>query len=613
MSAVPFDVTDPASFLRTVLVVDDQALTADDERERAQEVTDDAVYHLDVPESLTVDLPAHDDGAPEDAVEPSLEEGEALSGSTTADVESLAPRTANVAGGALRTRRLVNAFAERGIGCSVLAPVLPDEDDRARVLLLARTTDIVVLDWLLRPPDTDQPSGPGPETTSLELVKEIVAADLSSGGRLRLLCLYTSEAATEYVLESLRQGLVETFKKSANHKKVRPTLAGDELILDAGPLRIRVVRKQTEDGAEGVDEHDLADLLINEFVRFAADGLMPRLAISAVSAVRRHTHRLLMRFSQDLDPAFLSYRALTSPYIAEQYALALIGDELTSVLAATHVNAAVGQSAVDQRVEELIPPGGQDLDIPNRAGSKAAEKVRRDEAVRFLKESRDAKPLAPLTGDPKPMKDWATVAALMLSSSTEPMTAGRESEQAFAALCLAARTARHDGPDLPSPTLSMGSVLRTNTRKVGEDGTRHTVLRYWLCVQPLCDSVRLAVDVLADFLLVPLTVASESRFQLVVDELDESHHVYLVANQLRIADVQVVRFAASPQGVVEANWDTRLAGWVFRASGPNRIYRWVCDLRVEQAHRTATGIANLLARPGYDEPEFVRIAAKNTR
>ncbi|TFV82797.1 hypothetical protein E4P40_15545 [Blastococcus sp. CT_GayMR20] len=583
MSSPAFDPADPREFLRTALVVDDQALTADDREEEADSAAD---YALVPPDALLIGERDHGDAGPAQT-----------GGAGGADGE---------AGGRLRTRQLVDAFADERIACAVLAPRMSVTEDRRRVIELAASTDILVIDWLLSPLVHAASKPDIGDRTSLQLIREIVQNDVTSGGRLRLICIYTSEPAIDFVLSEVAQGLSTLTSASVD----LPFVADfDEGVLAGRNLMVRVVAKPREDGGVdgGLSESLLARFLVEEFVKLAATGLLPRLAIGAVASVRRHANRLLVRFGEELDAAFLSHRALTSPYAAEQYALSLVGDEITALLAATHVDAAVHEASVRKRTEELIPPSSGTRMLPAAKGTPSSDLVARAEAIRFIVEgagSDSEKEIALNPTGSKKLKNHSTVTSLFFAESDLPFDKGRASDDAFGVLSCLARSLAHDGPGLPAPTLGLGTLLRR--RRPSGPAQPSPGYSYWVCLMPPCDSVRLSEA--TRFPLIPLTEPQKGRFDIVIDDVGGHDTIRLKAKP-SVLDLEFESFGPSDVGVVEAIWQERPKGWFF-TSQSGALLRWMGDLRADQAYRLAVSLGSMLTRPGLDESEFVRVNAK---
>ena len=96
----------------------------------------------------------------------------------------------------LNAKSLVEAFADLGIIC---CPYRPDEEQDQDVVMratsIARNADIVVLDWEL---------GGGGER-AIGIIKQILAYDMSIGGRMRLIAIYTGDRRVLDQCNSVRQ------------------------------------------------------------------------------------------------------------------------------------------------------------------------------------------------------------------------------------------------------------------------------------------------------------------------------------------------------------------------------------------------------------------------
>lgn len=79
---------------------------------------------------------------------------------------------------------LSEAFAKDGIACCGLLAKSFNVEEKDIITASSRKADITILDW-----DMQSDSG----QFAIEIIKSIIAADIISGGRLRLLSIYTGE------------------------------------------------------------------------------------------------------------------------------------------------------------------------------------------------------------------------------------------------------------------------------------------------------------------------------------------------------------------------------------------------------------------------------------
>jgi hypothetical protein len=503
---------------------------------------------------------------------------------------------------AIDSGAVVDAFADLSVACAVLAPDGVTREDRTRALALATTADIVVFDWLLNPPATTRASGvsgPGSPRTSASLIRELAAADVASGGRLRLLCIYTGNSDLDNIVNQVGQALGEVF-------------TARQIVIDLPRSRIHapnmlvlVVRKPHRDtSGVGVLESELPHQLVDEFYRFAADGLLPRLALGAISAVRESAHRVVARFDPSMDPAYLSHRALVGQLTGEEFALQLIAGELFAVLASAQVEAEVHQSRVEERLDDYFMDMTKPRTITKTASGSGSISVTATSARQVLSEGRDTAQLMTPDDQLRPLKGYASITSLALDFP-DAIERATMPDHRLAMLSCLGRSPEFDGPSLRPPVLRLGTILRCHSAAFGASDN----WAFWLCLQPLCDSVRLPQP--ARFPMLPLrdTSRDPSRsFDFVVPQLDPELRgmpFRLSVEGQRFRDICMFQFDPDPTDlIVSAAWGASSPGWAF-TDIEERQYVWMGDLRLDLAHRTAANLSARLSRIGLDQSEFL--------
>lgn len=493
---------------------------------------------------------------------------------------------------------LVEAFADLGVACATLAPRETVGLDQARVLRLAANTDIVILDWILRDPGGQQGDRDNQlhvqATNSRDLVRDIVSADATRGGRLRLLCVYTGSRDLEGILNQVA-GAVREVHGDAVRQDI------DSLEVVAPYLRVVLLAKASNDAGEAprVAEQALPRRLVEEFRTFA-DGLLREAALQGLAAVRSSAHRLLLRFPADLDPAFLSHRALVGPTDADEWVTQLITDEVATLAAAPgHAGGLLDQAAVDAAINRLLPESAQDRSMLTRPTGKDKMLVATETARRLFQLGRVGAGLR--DKDVGAVLERAASVTLLL---LEPDGQGKDLRQAarhddeLAVVSCLARDAQHDGPEQPPPVLGLGSLL------VIED-------QYFLCVQPLCDTVRLKERTI--FPLLPLKPASGGdAFDITISAAQPGAFVRLRSTDGRLRDLRQHAFQPE-RGSVRAEHRHEAgapARWIFGSvddAGQGTSFAWVGDVRAAQAARCALRLSQSASRPGLLESEYQRV------
>lgn len=470
------------------------------------------------------------------------------------------------------SKAIVEALADQGLSCTILAPGTSDDPDRARVVSLARTADIVVLDWVL------VPAGVGPRQNSLPILRSIVSSDLEEGGCLRLVVIYTGYERPGDIVDDVAEQL----------RGLGLTVASDGLRVTADNLHVMVLGKpDSRADIEILTGAELAARLVPEFTAAFADGLLRRVALASITAVRRSAHQLLTKFPAALDEAYLSHRGMTSPVAAEHFARQLVSDEISTSLSDATVERWVHQPEIDLVLtERLAAPGTRHM-ATNRTGSKS-EPLTAEQAQDLLSVTRDG--LGTASG--RSWDDVWSLTGLFDASGDKTKAAGRarEADERFTILSMFSRHYAEPPRAAPDPQLGLGTVLE-----------RDDV--HWLCMQPLCDGARLSPDAPTSFPLLPLNAVAEGAdFDVVLPGPSPRTRLKLV---VKLHRMHMPRFLPNDRGTVAA---VREADGVRRVHPvhPEPPFVWVGQLRLDQAHRFAAFLGSSAGRIGLDEPEWSR-------
>lgn len=466
---------------------------------------------------------------------------------------------------------IVEHLADQGLSCTLLAPGTAEDPDRARVVTLARTADIVVLDWVL------VPAGGGQHQDSLPILESIVRNDLDEGGRLRLVVIYTGYELPTEIVRDVVEALVQL--------GLSPIVDGNQVTADN--LQVIVLGKPDSSAdIEIVDGPELAARLASEFTGAFADGLLRRVALAGVTALRRHAHQLLTRFPSELDEAYLSHRGMTGPVAAEQFARQLVSDEISTVLSDATVERWVQQDEIDSSLDERLKDPAKRHMAVNRTGKKTLQ-LSRDQARDLLSgTSVNHEKAAGRTWD-----DIWSLTGLFEASGDKTAAAARarEADEQFTVVATFSRHHDETARTGPDPQLGLGAVLE-------RDGT------HWLCMQPLCDGARLPHDAATPFPLLPLKrVDDDADFDLVMPGPPPRTRLKLIVKLNRLL---MPEFLPDERGMVVA-----VAGDGVRRvhpAGDDPPFRWVGQLRLDQAHRFAAILGTSAGRIGLDEPEWSR-------
>ena len=495
----------------------------------------------------------------------------------------------------LDARRLINAFADFGVVCAVLQPILQSPIGDTIESLSMRTdratqrADIVILDWNMPPEDQ-------PGQNAKRLIQEILRTDKPSGvvprgedhsRRLRLIAIYTGDG-----LASIKKEAENLLTESGLGSVTSGTYH-----VTAGPVMITVYGKDGssivgDDANRRVGEGDLPKLLQGDFTRMT-EGLLSNAALAALSAIRTNTHRILSRFNPVMDAPYVAHRAMMEPpEEAEEHPVPLIASEIEGVIADDdEIAKLVGLDAIK---EWLDSTSLQEEALRDTLGmdSGAFKEVFLSLLQKGLNKA-DGGSEFPRWGNlVESLKNNDRSAASVLTRILAPGETDETSPDMKFALLTSLRWRYEEPPRV----LKLGTIVATD-----EGGNT----RYWLCVQPVCDSVRLSSARSFPFLKLKIKGPSDGEpFDFVV--LDSLRGEY---KRLRCSrkPFDMILFKMEPERSsksVKARRDGD--SWLFDRAGGESPLRWIADLKTDHAHRIVDLFANEIKRVGLTESEWLR-------
>ncbi|MEU1517211.1 response regulator receiver domain [Streptomyces sp. NPDC005811] len=562
-------------YLQTVVVVDDQVAI---EPLEGEDITgDDEVFDGFDPFSV----PAESEGRPAASQEP-----------PKARQEGKVPRVESDLDGAV----LSEAFAGYGLVCGYLRPATVEQRNaltEGSYDRLFMRSDVLVLDWSL--------NGDTGQTTS-RLVARLLKTEQGKLGRLRLICVYTNDPDLYGVRDVLRQMLL-----NEGHK-LDELEDDDRLQLEARDFRISVLGKAGVSRppiyeAAVVPEVELPERIVREFAR-ASHGILPGFALKSLSLLRDNAPALLQRFRSELDPAFVSHDILSGE--GKRFAIQLIAREVQSLLE----SAGAGDMISRERIQSWAKARLADSAFaPSVQGKKDALKEVSAESVLGLlsQESVDVSTLHDTRGGKLGINNVATVASLFVTSDQ-----ARVSEEELGRLSCFSRDLHSGYSAAQEPTLQLGTILvrgdgvssaksATDLLKDLEEGD--SKLEFLLCLQPLCDSERLEMDMPRGFPMIPLSeVELGKEFHFLA--LDHRKSRRVLASKAKPYDMIMVPFRRTgDERVVRAIGKQGIPCFT---SDAGEEFLWVGELRPEHALRVSHEMGRLISRVGLDESEWLR-------
>lgn len=486
---------------------------------------------------------------------------------------------------------LVRAFFASGVVCSVLEPAEGATDMVSEALRGAQIADLLILDWLLY----------GSDALTLEMI-DAIASERTE--RLTVVVVFTGMSGLGDVVQRLEdQAQFEVVDEVVNEFALR---RGNTVVLVFGKPGVRL--PHGEEWRRPTGYEDLPGMICAD-LELLFKGLMPEFAFNGINALRESAPRILATFNAELDAGALIHRALLpEPSDAADQFVRLLASDFEQVLhdrgvgdiwhidaspsSLAHLRVAADLGQLTQRLRRLQPPAG--LEEADRA--EAQEELGRLRAL----------------GDEDLLREAITQG---LCKFRDLGLSERALEGAIPELTAALVDADASNRDLAvmmdslgvgetPPRLELGLVLmRAATTEAPEQAGIDADRSWWLCVQPLCDSVRLQGP--REFPLI-LVRQDPDRPQAMICAPDGvPTGISFVAH---LHQLKQVRFAPNGTGAVVAEGSPTT--WHFTAEDGVR-YDVVARLRPNLATQVAQALGSAATRIGTDQSEWLRRGARS--
>jgi len=543
-------------FTRQSLVIVDDWSFIDESRE--PELSGDIV--------TPPERPAIDD-APSPEELPSAREPEA------ADDNSVSER--------FETKKVIDAFASKGIVCAVLGPKQEELDSLySTIPKLAAISDVLIFDWSL--------GDAGLHTR--ELIKNLVHNDEDNKDRLRLIVIYTIESKILDILDDMEREIKELPEAPSITKNQA------EYSLHTGSTKIVILLKQEakiplenpELISRQIPFDELANRVIYEFTEMT-HGLIPDITLQSMTEIRKHTSKILKHFNSELDVPYLAHRALLDdPIDAEEHIVELISTDLAAMLEEANVRQHVNIERLIEwlNLKEMVNPV-----FPFTKGDGSVIQLTKEQVITMLRDGISKTDLG-LTSREKERQAKNPQEIMLSQVFSGSTTTGTMAEEVFAHM-----TAFRTFFGARMPILTLGTVIKDEESN------------YLVCIQPRCDCVR--IDRATCFLFLPIEVALEaSAFDLIIR--DNGSYVRTKIKK-KVASVIQIIFTGDVNRMVTARAEAEQ--YYFIAEPPNteeraKWYQWIGELRLERAISLSNDFAAELARVGFTESEWLRRCAR---
>lgn len=470
---------------------------------------------------------------------------------------------------------LAEAFAKDGIACCGLLAKSFNVEERDIITASSHKADITILDW-----DMQSDSG----QFAIEIIKSIIVSDINSGGRLRLLSIYTGEHVTA-VITKLNNELKKTY---------RSVIKNDDSIFieDNYALEQWCIVVISKD----VYEKDLPNVLIKKFTNLTA-GLLSNAALSCISEIREKTHGILTKYNNKLDTAYVSHilnlikpkesRAYAYEN-AHDYAVDLISEEIRSILQISeNLKKSLSKNSLSHwPIFHYAKNGCKNFLLTG--------KKQKDLSVEHLRNILSADSL-------EEIQHAIEHASL---GKKEYLSQDGEEDKKLMQLCsleITRRSLRYHS-HIDNVSLKQGTLLLDAYNFV------------YLCIQPLCDSVRLHEK--ADFLFLRGTL-DDNNYNLLIE--DEYGGFYKIKMPAKASNIISFSFGVEngngviigkKNNLVNTDYISFVPLLVEKISTP-KVLKWIGEIKTTYAQKITTDIVANLSRIGLDQHEWLRIKSKD--
>ncbi len=470
--------------------------------------------------------------------------------------------------------KVVDGFSDLGLVCATYRwsedhSTFPNSSDKA---------DLIILDWKL---DDTEAVG----TTAVKFLNDRLKQDLEGKRRLRYIVIYTDKPMAGVI------GKLSNELSVPAGISLVPNDDSVEIREDNGPSLWRILYQSKT----VTEESALAKAVLLDFANFL-NGLLPRAVMAGVAELRNRTFEHLYRFNKSVDPAVASHllakrsSKLEFPAAQDAFAEFVVGLIVNDFSDALHGSNMLRETASAQAVaDHLLSDDGVKLRHNKLEVDATSEQfkvlVSEPNHSDFLNTAQDVFNLTP------------EKAEKTFSDGRNPMEFASVDDAQYAALSSIDLMSNYPRAVSDQYQLKSGVIVQVENGQDGSSG-------YLICVQPICDSVRLSADPANPnrFPFVELVeVEPTKKFSFVVKV--GGRFVYLMT-RYKVSELQMASFVASgTTGDVRTVVDGTNRSFVDVAGKP---YRWISELKELYSIDLQNKLSSQANRIGNNKFEWLR-------
>jgi hypothetical protein len=486
------------------------------------------------------------------------------------------------------SQQLVNSFAKKQIVCSLYQPGKSESfSNDSPVYELCLASDIVIIDWDL---------GGNPGEKALELISCLVHESVETKPeQLRLILVYTSESDLGAIAVDVFDKLTKISKED-----IEPQKEDGGLSMHSSNSRVVVLGKPghriDKYKSHEVPEKELAQKAISEFSKLAS-GLLQGAILLGLAKIRENSRKVLSKFGESIDTAFLLHRALSLPHEeAFEHIHPLLVAEIQSIL------------------QDCLP--GQIIS-DNLVSDWALNKWKvNNEAINLLPTQTDANEfvknlfvLGPDIGkktNPVPLKlaknkddkwEWS----IDNEKLNKLLSLLLQKDNKFSNHKLAILMSHRTSYGNIDKSLTLGTIIRKGTVKNPQ---------YLLCLLPICDTVRLNGKRRCVFCLLDVVnegSSNKKKANYIIEDENGFRELLYTPKSFNCISLEFEPDSETETVVAKKDIKNNLS---FICETDNERYKWIAQLKPEHAQRAAEQFASNLSRVGLTESEWLRLMSK---
>lgn len=457
---------------------------------------------------------------------------------------------------------MIQAFAEAGISCVTYKWNGTDPNDATEIPLsdLCNKSDVVVFDWELSRTEAYD---------ALPLIQKLAESNANS---FQYIVIYTSKTASD-VISKLKD---EAFPGKSPLKETKKYLDYSFSGGKSATHRIEIIKKSPNDS-------EFCESLIQGFSTFS-QGFMRRAILSSVTSIRENIFKLLALYPNKLDKAFISHFL----YLFSQKDMSAIADNgfhdyfVSSFINSVQDIVSYSELLKDDLSREAIISycnKNEELLINIKDQSDLVTKQVAIEELLTKKTHEDLTAFLCSPGE-------------VLSKATFKMSNLKELNSEIAVQDCSTNRAAFSKTKHP---LKFGTIIKSFPTDTQEQDPE-----FYLCLQPLCDSIRLQKETTFPFVKLEKKKIKNKELGFLVNDGGEIINLATIKKPHQ----HLSSIIFSPDiSTTDVRCDDNL---IFKDNKKIQ-YQWVAELRLHHTQELAHAIANQGTRIGSDKFEWLRI------